>query len=390
MHLVHTQRETMSSKNTTFSLRTNQIAFGFVLCTYVFFGLYTHSIFLNTRPSYDFALYERALSRALSSLDPYDIRDIGPAFLYPPPSLFAIEALSMTPNESLQFYVVLSVNLVATLFIIRQIYSRFGYNVRDVWFWFPIAFFFAPFLATLQVGQINLITELGIVIFFMAAIPWLAALGLTLAVITKVTPLAFLFYSFVGRDRKTIFYSLILIIAVILAAGFRYGFSTYTAYIDVFADLLQTTGLTQNSQSFESKVWMTFQPDFSPALFHTVFLLYMGMLVLVSGCFAARADDRVPLFIVLGLAITVSPNVMWYHHYVFLLHPLLIWMAWQKLERGLVLWIMSGLLIIQIDYYFLTTGFLIHLFVQLSILRVIYQQYSTLREMRQTTAQPAV
>lgn len=383
------QRETMPPKKTTASLRTNQIAFGFVVGTYVCFGLYTHSIFLNTGPAYDFALYERALSRAVSSLDPYDLREIGPAFLYPPPSLFVIEALRITSNATVQFYLVLIINLAVMLFIIRQIHVRFGYSTREVWFWFPLTFFFAPLLATLQVGQINLITELGIVLFFVAAIPWLAALGLTLAVITKVTPLAFLFYSVIGRDRKTIFYSLILIVVVMLAAGFRYGFSIYTTYIDVFANLLQTRGLTQNSQSFESKVWMTFRPDFSPALFHIFFLLYMGILVLVSGYFAARTKDRVPLFIVLGLVITVSPNVMWYHHYVFLLPPLLIWMAWQKLEQGLVLWIISGLLIIQIDYYFLTTGFLVHLFVQLSILCVIYQQYSKLKQDQSLKGLPA-
>lgn len=370
----------MTSQKITTS--TNKIALGLILGIYVVFGLYTHSIFLGTRPAYDFQLYENALSKAVAGGDPYDIRTIGPAFLYPPPSLFVIEAFKISPNSTVRFYLVLCVNLLATLVILRQIYVRFGYTSRDVWFWFPLTFFFAPFLATLQVGQINLITEFGILLFFTAALPWLAAVGLTVAVITKVTPVAFLFYSFVRKDWKTVLYSLILIVVVMLAAGFRYGFSTYATYIDVFADLLNTTALTQNSQSFESKVWMTFQPEFSPAYFRTVFLLYLGILVLTSGYFAARTDDRVPLFIVLALAITVSPNVMWYHHYVFLLPPLLIWMAWQKLAPGLVLWILSGLLIIQIDYYFLTTGFLVHLFIQLSILRVIYQQYSKLRETR--------
>lgn len=368
-----------SQKITT---NTNKLALGLILGMYIVFGLYTHSIFLGTRPAYDFHLYENALSKAVAGGDPYDIRAIGPAFLYPPPSLFVIEAFQISPHPTMRFYLVLLVNLLATLFILRQIYARFGYTPRDVWIWFPLTFFFAPFLATLQVGQINLITEFGILLFFVAALPWLAAVGLTLAVITKVTPVAFLFYSFVRKDWKTILYSLILIVVVTLAAGFRYGFSTYATYIDVFADLLNTTALTQNSQSFESKVWMTFQPEFSPAYFRTLFLLYMGILVFVSGYFAVRTDDRIPLFIVLALVITVSPNVMWYHHYVFLLPPLLIWMAWQKLAPSLVLWILSGLLIIQIDYYFLTTGFLVHLFIQLSILRVIYQQYSKLRETR--------
>ena len=380
----------MTLQNTTSTFNTNKIALGLILCIYIIFGLYTHSIFIRTEPAYDFQLYERALSKALSGSDPYDIRDIGPAFLYPPASLFVIEAFSISSNASLRFYVVLFVNVAVMLFMIRQIAHYFGYSIREVWFWVPLAFCFAPLLATLQVGQINLITEFGIMLFFVAAAPWLAALGLVLASITKVTPVAFLFYSLVRRDVKTILYSVLFLVALTLLAGLHYGFSTYATYWDVFTDLLQTSALTQNSQSFESKVWMVFQPDFSPTLFHRFFLLYMGILVLLSGYLAAKTHDSVPLFIILGLVIPVTPNVMWYHHYVFLLPPLLIWMAWQKLDMKVVLWIMTGLLIIQVDYYFLTTGFLIHLFVQLSILRVIYQQYSTLKAMRALTGLPAV
>jgi hypothetical protein len=301
-----------------------------------------------------------------------------------------IEAFNLLPDPSLRYYAVLLVNLAIMLFLIRQIAVYFGYGTRDVWFWFPLGFFFAPLLATLHLGQINLITEFGIILFFVTATPWLAAFGLSLATITKVTPVAFLFYSLIRRDWKTIIYSVIFLTIAILLAGWRYGFSTYATYWDVFRNLLQTIALTQNSQSFESKVWMAFQPDFSPALVHRFFLLYMGILVLWSGYFAAKTRDAVPLFIVLGLVIPVSPNVMWYHHYVFLLPPLLIWMAWQKLEMKLSLWILTGLLIIQVDYFFLTTGLLIHLFVQLSILRLIYQQYSKLKEVTSLPGLPAV
>lgn len=372
----------MTSQRSTSTIDTNKLALGIILGIYILFGLYTFWIFVNTQPDYDFQFYERALSRALSGLDPYDIRDIGPAFLYPPPSLFVIEAFGLFANPTIRFYAVLLVNIAVMLFMVRWIAVRFGYSAKEIWFWFPLAFFSAPFLATVQLGQINLITEFGIILFFVTASPWLAAFGLALASITKVTPVAFLFYSLIRRDFKTIFYTVIILMAVVLAGGLRYGFSTYITYWDVFTDLLQTTALTQNSQSFESKVWMVFQPDFAPAIFHRYFLLYMGLLVLISGYLALRTKDSVPLFIILGLVIPVSPNVMWYHHYVFLLPPLLVWMAWQRLEMKTILWIMTGLLIIQVDYYFLTTGLLIHLFVQVSILRVIYQQYSKLKEIK--------
>ncbi len=358
---------------------TKNIALGIILCVYILFGLYTHQIFVHTNPDYDFHFYETALTKALSGADPYDLRKIGPAFLYPSPSLFIIEAFDVFSNPTVRFYLFLAVNLIVLLFMIRQISAHFGYSLRDVWFWFPLTFFFAPVLACLRAGQINLITEFGIVLFFISVLPWLSALGLVLAIITKVTPVAFLFYSFIRKDVRTILYSLIILTTVIFAAGLRYGFATYPTFFDVFRDLLKIYGITQNSQSFTSKVWMVFQPTFAPPIFHRLFLLYLGILVLGSGVLAFKTKDTIPLFVVLGLAITVSPNVMWYHHYVFLLPPLLIWMAWQKLENKLVLWIITGLLIVQIDYYFLTTGLLIHLFVQLSVLRIVYQQYSKLQ-----------
>ena len=371
----------MSSGITDASARASRYPFvlGVLLGVYTLFGLYTHLIFVRTQPDFDFYFYEDALAKARAGADPYDIRDIGPAFLYPPPSLFVIEAFQVSADPQVRslLFVVVSVGIM--LFIIRQICRRFGYSARKVWFWYPLVLFFAPFLATLQAGQVNLITGLGIVLFFTSALPWLAALGLVLAIITKVTPIAFLFYSLVRRDARTIFFSFLFLAVIALAGGFRFGFDTYGTYFDVFRGLLRVFGLTQNSQSFEAKVWMVFQPQISPAILHTSFLVYLGSLVLASGFLAIQTQDFVPLFIVLALAVAVSPNVIWYHHYVFLLPPLLVWMAWQKLERKQILWVMTGLLIVQMDYYLLTTGLVIHLFVQLSILRVLFQQYSKLR-----------
>jgi hypothetical protein len=45
-------------------------------------------------------------------------------------------------------------------------------------------------------------------------------------------------------------------------------------------------------------------------------------------------QPREPLFIVTALGMTLSPNVMWYHHYVFLLLPLFIWMGWSRWKDG--------------------------------------------------------
>jgi hypothetical protein len=371
----------MASKTSSIPAYANRypLTLAVLLCVYILVGLYNHLIFIRTRPDYDFQFYEAALAKARTGADPYDVRNIGPAFLYPPPALFVIEAFSVPGSSQGRSLLFLAFNLIVMVFIIRQIYRHFGYSAREVWFWFPLVFTFAPFLATLHLGQINLVTEAGIILFFTAMLPWVGAFGLALAVITKVTPAAFLFYSIIRRDKQTVLYALFALGLVVSASMLRYGWSVHATYLDVFQDLLTILPISQNSQSFISKVWMVSRLTMPPAILHRLFLIYLGLLVLVSGILAYRSGNSTPLFIVLGLAVAVSPNVMWYHHFVFLLPPLLVWMAWQKLKWGLVLWIVTGLLVIQIDYYFLTTGFLSHLFVQFSILRVIAQQYSTLR-----------
>jgi hypothetical protein len=350
-----------------------------MLSVYILVGLSTAQILISIRPRYDFHIYENALTKTLADSDPYDVRELGPAFIYPPPALFVIEIFDFLIPAVLRKIVFLIINVLILVLMILKLGSYFGYSIKETWFWFPLGFFFAPYFATLQVGQINLVTELGVLLFFVSTVPIIAALALVLAIITKLTPLAFLFYSLVTKNGRVIVYSLTALALISAASLAHYGFSVHLTYLDVFKQLLIYFPIAQSSQSFVSKVWMVSTPSIYPALFQRIFMVWLALLVLSSGYLAAKSRDAIPLFIVLGLAITISPNIMWYHHYVFLLLPLFTWMAWQKLDQRLVLWIMTGMLITQIDYYFLTTGFMIHLFVQFSILYVIYQQFGKLR-----------
>jgi hypothetical protein len=355
-------------------------AFIIILSVYILVELFTVPVLMSINPRYDFHIYENALAKTLAGSDPYDIRELGPAFIYPPPALFVIEVFDFLIPAVLRKTVFLIINILILVLIILKIAAYFGLSIRETWFWFPLGFFFAPYFATVQVGQINLVTELGVLIFFVSTVPILAALALALAITTKLTPLAFLFYSFVTKNGRVIVYSLLALVLIFAAGLLHYGVRVHLTYLDVFKDLLIYFPIAQSSQSFVSKVWMVSTPSIYPALFQRIFMVWLALLVLSSGYLTAKTKDAAPLFIVLGLAITISPNIMWYHHYVFLLLPLFTWMAWRKLDQRLVLWIMTGMTIIQIDYYFLTTGFMIHLLVQFSILCVIYQQYSGLRQ----------
>jgi hypothetical protein len=52
----------------------------------------------------------------------------------------------------------------------------------------------------------------------------------------------------------------------------------------------------------------------------------------------------------------------------------LVWMAWSRLDRRVVIWCLAGLLIVQFDRRFPPHGLLIHLFGHLSLLAVLAWQ----------------
>lgn len=103
--------------------------------------------------------------------------------------------------------------------------------------------------------------------------------------------------------------------------------------------------------------------------FYILFVIAISSLFTIGG-----KQSKEPLFIVTVFGMTALPNVMWYHHYVFILLPILVWMGWRHLNLWVVTWCLLGLLIIQIDRYRLTYGLLIHIFAHVSILLVLLWQ----------------
>ena len=78
-------------------------------------------------------------------------------------------------------------------------------------------------------------------------------------------------------------------------------------------------------------------------------------------------NQKETLLIVLLMAMTLMPNIVWYHHYLFLTLALAIWVYRQKLTLSVSLWCLIGLLLIQIDRFYLTGGLLVHIFVYISL-----------------------
>jgi len=387
-------------KTATKFLSRPQVWMILFLCFYVVCGFYTELklIIIKPLPSalmQDFKIYEQAFSSMIHGGDPYRILNIGHGYLYPPSALFIVAVFSGIRSLPLQVSLYSTLNVILLVLMVYGVAKHYDYSNAQVGFWYVICLGFAPFLELLTIGQINVITLFGIFMLFLWAdsLPILGGSGLALATLTKVSPALFFVYLFANKRWKTMAAAIAVIILITGLSILCFGLDPVLKYPSVFQWLTNQFPLGTNSQSlaarlaglqsvvaslpenlrFQSPVLDFFATNY-PLVQH-ILTIYIAVVVLVSNAlllFGKQAKE--PAFIITTLGMMLSPNVMWYHHYVFMLLPLLIWMGWSRLDGRVIAWCLAGLLVAQMDRWFLPYGLLIHVFGHLSILMLLFYQ----------------
>lgn len=325
----------------------------------------------------DFGFYEQALRRALSGEDMYAVRNIGEAYLYPPPALLVVDILNLISDFYFRVAFWGALIFLMAGVMVYAVARRYDIKLAEVWYWFPLVLGFGPLLVTVEFGQINMLTQFGLLLLLLyeTRLPHWAGFGLGLAIMTKVTPLFFGAYLLATRNLKALLWTSVSLAALAAVAVLRYGIQPFITYLDVFRELTGTVAVGANSQSLMVLLlpWVGVE---KLGLVQFGLTLYLLVVILLAAYLTFRSGRRELSFIVTALAMMLSPNVLWYHHYVFFLLPLLVWMAWRRDSRPVTLWCMGGMLVIQFDYFLLSGGLLIHLFGHLSILAVMGQGLS--------------
>ncbi len=369
------------------ALRSSQIRrvlITIALMWYAALGIQTELVLLGRLPvvpMQDFRVYMDAFTRAAQGADPYVLTETAEPFLYPLPSLLLIAPFSLIQSEFLRAAVFISINIVLLASILRLIARRYRYPMSKVWWWFPLAFGFAPFLELLQLGQINLITSFGIVLLFLYAdsIPLLSGFGLTLATVTKLSPVVFVAYLLSARRWSAIAWGIVLTAVVFAVALVAFGWSAQNSYPLVINDLFSRVIGESDSQTLVAALhslgWIE---RGAQAPVQTLLTVFVAAVIATSGIAAHLHGEQEPFFLVLALGTTVAANRLWYHHYVFVLIPILIWMAWSRFNPAVVLWSFAGLTMTQVDRGYWAHGLTTHAFVHLSLLAILGWQLAVL------------
>jgi hypothetical protein len=384
----------------TFPQKQNLIVALFVvfLFAYLTAGIYTELTFIEKKPLperllSDFRLYQSAYKQALEGESPYN-----GIFLYPPPSLLIVEFFSRLGETLFEYAFYLAVNISLLCFMLYALARRYDLKMMQVWYWLPLVFGFAPLFELLHYGQINLITSFGIFLLLYAnpLLPWISGFGLSLAIVTKLSPLVFLGYLGATRQLKTIVWTLVFLILMTAIAWLRYGSIPLMDFPRALSELVTVSPININSHSLVSKLALfprselmsstLMEPlqsvvkplarfvESNPEFAQNILLLYFGLILIVSGLLTLKQRTVESLFIITTLSMLFYPNLVWYHHYVFLIVPLLVWMASAKLRPAVVAWCLMGMFIVQVDRWHLTYGLLIHIFGHISIWVILLGQ----------------
>jgi hypothetical protein len=365
--------------------RSYRLIFLIGLCLYLVQGIKTELQLIVYKPVplsllEDYRFYERALTDTNKGMDPYAVRSIGPGFLYPPTALLIVEIIHYINPFSVKYTAYLILTSAMMMCIVFGVARQYGYSSKNVWYWYILCLGFAPFLELLHIGQINVITLFGIFLLFcmLDSSTVLSGFGLSLAILTKVSPVVFLVYLATTKKIKGIVSCFVWIILMMGVTIVRYGISPVLVYPSMFQWLADQFPVGPNSQSLVAKLITVVGLDLSHSEIHLsqmILMLYITSIIVVSAVLTRRGNQpREPLFLVSAFGITIMPNVMWYHHYVFILLPILIWMAWMRLHPHVVLWCLLGMILIQTDRFYLTEGLLIHIFMQMSIIAIVIWQ----------------
>lgn len=359
-----------------------------LLFFYITAGIRTSLLLVSKKPVplsllEDFNAYRRAAIEANASMDPYRIRQIGPAFLYPPPALLFVDAFRMIPNKIsyLETALFISINLALLLIMVYGVAHLYQQDFRDTWWWYLLCIGFAPFFELELIGQINMITAFGIflLIYYEKRSSSLAGFGLAIGFVTKFTPLSFFGYLFIRKEWKTMLAAVVSILGFSLLAVFRYGYKPFITFVEVLRSLLTEFSFLPNSQALVTKILAVFPsltccPDKVQRAEMVYFLFLLGISALLT---LRKGSPREPLFLLVALVTALSPNVMWYHHYVFLLLPLLILLGWSRNNLLVTIWVFVFMIVIQLDRAAFSEGIAIHLLGQITILGILgWQAYT--------------
>jgi len=336
-----------------------------LLAAYAAVGLHRQTAMVQEKPlpkflMEDYNCYERAWARWRAGESPYADHHVGTtAFLYPPQSLLLVGGLELFHSLPAKFavYGTLSLLALAAVVVLALRASRTSSGDPKAWAAAALALLFAPVGTSLFLGQVNILITCTLAAGYFLADrnPRIAGAAIAIGTAIKLTPV-FLLVLFFRRKYLQLWASF-LVTSVVLTGvtALVFGIAPFVEFLAIARMMNETFPVGFNgSLSFVNLIYLIggkfgLHDGWEPFGQHIYALVLLG---LVLGAVYLTRDGRRRdlLFALVSLALTVMPNVLWYHHFVFVLPALFA--LWLSPESTPALRVTSlvGLGLIQLDH----------------------------------------
>lgn len=301
----------------------------------------------------DYYIYYDAVHAVLNNKSAYFPIDIGYTFVYHPILLTVMLPFSILP-PSLSFIVWSILSVAALLLSIYLLSNR----EWQTWYW--LFLFFIPVTHNFTLGQINTFILLVLVLtlhFSEKKKPMWAGIFLAIAIIIKLSPVILLAYFVARKQWHIIAYTLLALVIMSLIGILQFGLQTTIEYSEVIRFAAQDFTLTRynlNLQSYMGEIMLRIsQSGLSLDLAQgAIVIVWINrILFLISAGFAffftlkaSPAKSAIAFALFVTLSTFFSP-LLWLHHLVLLILPVMILFRYKADTR----WILLILGLVQLE-----------------------------------------
>lgn len=311
---------------------------------------------VNTHLPRDIHIYLDAGYEALNNQNPYQPFEIGSSFIYPPTALLLFSTLGKTKYP---FEAWTAINFISFILAIILTFKASRNQIGNSG-WKLIAIgtlFYAPFWEQVTIGQANTLVLLGITVFILGVIDprynWLGDFGLAAAISIKISPIILVAYPVFRGDWQRMFrISLLLLILIMLSILF-FGIPPWLDFLKILPEIIKGyPGMNNETVDTLFKWLASSTPTWTRPAF-SISILFSWIVALIY----SRNSSNAIAILGFGIAtMTISSSLIWYHHLVFLLVPIMYLLLSAKSTRSLeyviLLFILFGVAFINSNRIF--------------------------------------
>ena len=323
---------------------TIALAWMVLFLTLGIFSLYWLVVLKHHTYGGDYQIYLNAYSTARKGLNPYAPYSVGSGFVSHPIVMDLLRLLFFKDeHQSLVIWSGVSVgawlvSLAVALYLAPWHDSnKEGSLSRAIGATFIPALFllFGPFLEAITVGQIDtlaLVFVLGSLLFSELDKPVPAGVSIGVAILIKTSPVVFLVYFVLTRRYRVVVFAGITAVVLTLLSGLPFPGDVSGQFVSILPKLSNEIHPTRYNLSLGSTVFRLLGDSSSwwtssliPVANKVLLFIAVGTLSL----WAWRMDHntrkrRLWLFACFQIIMVLFSPLVWYHHFVFLLFPLVL------------------------------------------------------------------